>query len=205
MRRAAALAACLALAACMGEGRLTPPSRSPTTGAPARPSGHVAAGVVLHPLHQNLREACLDAAERTPILCPALFPRRTVEPRSRLTSQQLPFGRGLYGVEIGYSAPYDGQPARNRPERFLHFVIIAGTGSETYDVGAESLGPATIGGRRGELLFVTEPSVHFDHVVFAWEEDGVRYQASLHAWDDRDATITLLRALVASLQEPDQI
>lgn len=205
MRRAAALAACLALAACTDERRLPPANRSPTSGAPVPTPGQIVAGVVLHPLHQKLNDACLVAAQRAPILCPAVFPQRTVEPHSPHASQQLPFGRGLYGLEIGYSAPYEGKPARNRPERFLHFVIIAGTGSETYDVGAESLGPATIGDRRGELLFVTEPSVHFDHVVFAWEEGGVRYQASLHAWDDREATITLLRALIASLEEPGRL
>ncbi|HWC32190.1 MAG TPA: hypothetical protein VG709_03600, partial [Actinomycetota bacterium] len=161
-----------------------------------------AGGVELFPLPAKLHRSCREAAEHAPILCPSVFPRRAVEPRSPPVAQQLPFDEGLYGLELGYSAPYENAPRRNRPDRFLHFVVIAQRGPAAYAVGAEPLERATIGERHGRLSFVTEFSVHYDHVVFEWREDGVRYQASLHAWDDRRATTALLRALVATLRPP---
>jgi hypothetical protein len=162
--------------------------------------------VRLFPLPARLLAACEKAEKEVPILCPAVFPRRTAEPPSPLASQQLDFGRGLYGVELGYSAPYDNAPKKNRPDRFLHFVVLARTGTATYSLEQGNvLGPRRFGDRQGTLHYEAGFSVHYQHYVFQWEEGGVEYQASLHSWDDETLAIELLAALVSSLAPPDEL
>ena len=117
-----------------------------------------------------------------------------MEPPSPLVSQQLDFGSGLYGVEAGYSAPYEDAPDKNRPDRFLHFVVLARTGAARYSLeGAESLGPRRFGDRDGSLYYVPVEGLHYQHYVFGWREGRVEDQASLHTWDDEDAPIELPR------------
>jgi hypothetical protein len=178
----------------------TSPQTTPSGVEPAGPR------VLLYPLPARLVTACERARRRVPILCPSTFPRRTVGPPIPVVSQQLDFGSGLYGLELGYSAPYEGAPRKNRPDRFLHFVVLVRTGRARYPLeGPESLGPRRLGDRQGILYYESLSSVHYQHYVFVWREGGVEYQASLHSWDDEDAAIELLEALVSSLVPPDEL
>jgi hypothetical protein len=195
---------CAILAACAGgAGRQARQAASPATPSSVEIGS---TEIRLYPLPARLVTACEKAGRRVPILCPSTFPRRTVEPPSPLVSQQLDFGPGLYGVELGYSAPYEDAPERNRPDRFLHFVVLARTGTGTYSLEqAEILGPRRFGDRQGTLYYVPVESLHYEHYVFVWREREVEYQASLHSWDDEDAAIALLRALVSRLVPPDEL
>lgn len=223
------LAATVALLAVMGCGRdrggdgagvATAPPRSPgletptspaDTGSPpaattpAPPPGRT--GIRLHPLPQPLVQACRQAAREAAVLCPRRFPRRTEKPASPVWSQELDFGGGVFGLELGYSAPTDGPPSQNAPARMLHFVVFVAPPGRGYGEVAtwRDLGTATFGSRQGHLYFAREEGVHDQHYVFAWREEGRDYQASLHAWDDEGEALALLQALVRALAPPARL
>jgi hypothetical protein len=195
--------ALIILTACSGETPAGVAVRPTSSGSPE----WTVAGIPLYPLPPKLVKACREEQRRAPILCPSVFPRRSVQPPIRWGSQSLDLGRGLHGIELGYSAPYENAPGRNRPARFLHFVIIVRTGRAHYGSTSEweARGARRFGEREGVLYFVPEFSIHYQHLLFAWDEDGLEYQASLHSWDDETQTTELLGALVAGLESPDQL
>ena len=102
----------------------------------------------------------IQARARVSLLCPTLLPRATVGypglPPRALTVQTTGdfFHRGVAGVDISYSAPWEGQGWkahrwRNRPCCFFHLdVFRRAPGRKAIPTRAR---PATLGGKRGLL------------------------------------------------------
>lgn len=100
--------------------------RGPDTPGPAGDAleveaGAVAGGVRLHALPEKMVRVCKREGRIHPLLCPAVFPRRTREAPVPLVA----FGRDLFtpnawGIDLGYSAPYHDYPRRNHPGGFMH-------------------------------------------------------------------------------------
>ena len=203
----AALTLGLANAAC---------SDGPATNQPAAldsrpaPSSTPGSPIRLHPIPPAIAAECRRVDDRFdfPILCPATLP---VPSDVANGAMELPDARvfverkRFYGMEFWYSAPHPNDPSQNRPERFLHFAVL-NPAFPYSDEGWRSMGEREIGGQTGELWRgPSGASYHQDHLIFSWEQDGIGYEASLHAWDDRREAIALLSALVASLKLPSEL
>jgi YVTN family beta-propeller protein len=105
-------------------------------------------------------------------------------------------GPGSVLVSFMYNAPYENDPSKNRPDRFLHFEVYVqgrccGPPSEAQ--------PAVLGGKNGVLLRAGGKGAYFaNHVRFFWNQVGVDYVATLHEFGA--GTTALLGALVSGLE-----
>jgi YVTN family beta-propeller protein len=190
-----------------------------TSSGPAAGSGHppapiaVASGVELYPAPRPVLEACARAQQLTSrtVLCPSLLPRPMVsstsepgvapQPVGAMTTDDprlMPAGTGPGSVllEVAYNAPFENDPAKDRPDRFLHFdLFVAGRccGPPPDAV------PAELGGWSGLLLRAGAGGAYFEnHVRFFWTRNGVTYVATLHEFGA--GTTALLGALIAGLR-----
>src|SRR5919201_5531230 len=179
------------------------------------------APVRLVPVSAGVVASCrlIQARVHRSLLCPTVLPRATVGfpglPPAALTVRPTgaAFRRGVAGVDISYSAPWEGpgwRPHRwrNRPCSFLHFdVFRRAPGRKAIPKGAR---PATLGGRHGLLAAARESAgyegeLYFaNHVRFLWRERGVDWVATLHTFGERD-TERLLGRLIAALRPVDDI
>lgn len=116
-------------------------------------------------------------------------------------------------------------PRRDRPPTFLHLALYAAEGEldrhfpfELPCTGpvvreeadrilvaprdtAACLGEAELGGRAGTLALAPPFPAGGEaggHLLFLWQEDGVSYAATLHAWRPVAETIDALRRVVVS-------
>ena len=179
------------------------------------------ARVRLAPVSARVVTSCrsIQARARVSLLCPTLLPRATVGypglPPRALTVQTTGdfFHRGVAGVDISYSAPWEGQGWkahrwRNRPCCFFHLdVFRRAPGRKAIPTRAR---PATLGGKRGLLAAASESAyygsgLYFgNHVRFLWRERGVTWAATLHTFGETP-TERLLGRLIASLHPVDTI
>jgi YVTN family beta-propeller protein len=103
-------------------------------------------------------------------------------------------------LNFTYSAPYETDPSKNGPDRFLHFEVYLQGPCCGPPAGAER---AVLGGKEGLLVRAGGPGAYFfNHVRFFWNEDGVDYVASLHEFGA--GTTALLGALVSGLEPLEQ-
>ena len=180
------------------------PSESPTRGPASR--------VRLYALPTDVERVCRKAKaneiESFPVLCPARLPHASKSviagnPPTPLGAGIISGRRGLtQGLEFSYGAPSE-RSEENNPRSFFHFALVGtGSGYATPDASWDSLGERRLGGRRGDLYCVKRNfSFHHDHVIFQWDEGGVRYTASLHSWG-LEPTLALLDELLRSLRRP---
>jgi hypothetical protein len=185
------------------------------------PSAPAASEVGLLAVPPGVLRACrrADAGASFPVRCPAELPRRqepcvidgTSVPPGRTGCQAvaravlLRSGSRVHGLEIGYSAPYEDRPERNRPARFLHLVLLGGRASIDPEVLGPSIGMRELGGQSGRLYRGRQGGLHHGHIVFVWSERGTRYSASLHGWDSTPETIAFLDRLVEGLVSPGSL
>jgi YVTN family beta-propeller protein len=196
--------------ACTGGSSSTSP-----TGPPALGSAEMTvAGVPLYPSPRIVLEACKRAQALTSrtVLCPTLLPRHTVgssadepgvppEPIGVMATDDPSLmspgtGPGSVLLNFMYSAPYENDPSKNGPDRFLHFeVYVQGTCCGP-PPGAQ---PVVLGGKKGLLVRAGGPGAYFyNHVRFFWNQHGVDYVATLHEFGG--GTTALLGALVSGLE-----
>lgn len=195
---------------------LTAPERY---SAPAEPPPTSAAGVNLLPVPEFVVRFCREAQETRSfaVLCPMRLPRASVgtppgspPPVLREPRTNAPGGphASRFALHFTYSSPYEVEQWRNTPDRFLHFVVMGGDfpperlAQPPFDPPAVDLGPRNWGGRLGRLYkaapYSEGPSLHGNHFIFIWHQQGVRYAASLHSWRPKPAA-AVLAALVANL------
>ncbi len=167
---------------------------------PEDPSEPVAP-IELEPVGASIAATC-DAVETVEIPCPTKLPRSSVgctpsSGRARLRAEPVKDGDNAVGVNFGYCVPSEQDLALNRPERFLHLVIMDATSS--YARPSESwtdLERTEIAGRAGTLYRVGQPSFHGDHFAFRWNRAGGDLLVSLHAWEPiAQARATLVRVI----------
>jgi YVTN family beta-propeller protein len=202
---AVVLVIALSASACTGGGAKPPPPR------PNEPLA--VAGIRLYPSPRIALEACQQAQSLTSrtVLCPGLLPRPVVSSSSEPGVPPQPIGvvvtddpsllasgtgPGSVLLSVIYSAPYENDPSKNRPDRFLHFEVY---------VRGECCGPppsakpAVLGGKQGLLVRAGGAGAYFyNHVRFFWKQNGIDYVATLHEFGA--GTTALLGALVAGLQ-----
>jgi hypothetical protein len=69
------------------------------------------------------------------------------------------------------------------------------------------LGAVTWNDRAGTLALVPPfeavGSIHADHIVFRWQQDGAEYALSLHAWEPFLESMATLEEIVSSLGTPE--
>jgi hypothetical protein len=119
-------------------------------------------------------------------------------------------------LSVQWSAPYENQPTRNRPPRFVHLELQAGAlpaprrysqpvtrprngmmRRRDYQGGTViPLGRPRWGGRNGVLVL---GDCFGNHVCFRWRRRRVGYQVDLHGWEPFTQTVAALRAVVSSL------
>jgi YVTN family beta-propeller protein len=105
-------------------------------------------------------------------------------------------GPGSVLMNFTYSAPYETDPSKNGPDRFLHFEVYVQGACCGPPAGA---GRAVLGGKEGLLVRAGGPGAYFfNHVRFFWNQDRVDYVASLHEFGA--GTTALLGALVSGLK-----
>jgi YVTN family beta-propeller protein len=176
------------------------------------------AGVPLYTSPRIVLEACKRAQQLTSrtVLCPTLLPRSRESSSSEPGLSPRPIGvmatddpsllspgtgPGSVLLNFMYSAPYENDPSKNRPDRFLHF--------ELYVQGKccgppPSAQPVVLGGKRGLLVRAGGGGAYFyNHVRFFWHQDGVDYVASLHEFGA--GTTALLGALVFGLDPVERV
>ena len=179
------------------------PSESPTRGPASR--------VRLYALPTDVKRVCRKAKANEvasfPVLCPARVPEgsKSLVPGTPPEPLRVTLIKGrkgdTQGLELFYGAPAD-RPEENNPRRFFHFALLGtASGYAKPDTSWDSLGERRLGGRAGDLYFVETFSFHHDHVIFQWDEGGVRYTASLHSWE-LEPTLALLDELLRSLRRP---
>jgi hypothetical protein len=154
--------------------------------------------------------------------CPEVVP----ETDARYLGRSIPFGNPKFRTfDLGASAPYEGQPRRNRPPRFAHIVVAAGDLAQAFEfkwppprstrpperlLFANRKRPVllekpTWGGRDGQLVLLHPfplGGIHGDHLAFRWRDAGVDYVLSLHAWAPFSEARATLRAMVEELAPP---
>jgi hypothetical protein len=180
-----------------------------------RPRGAELAGLDARPL-----EKCRGIRFVRDV-CPELVPRTD----SKYVGRAVNFGPRFRTFDLAASAPYEGQPRRNRPPRFAHIVIQAGDLTSAFDFEwpppPADRAPArlllirrkvpalleepTWGGREGVLVLMPPfelGGIHGDHLVFRWRDAGVDYLISLHAWDPFGEARATLQAVVEDLPPP---
>jgi hypothetical protein len=124
-----------------------------------------------------------------------------------------------------------GDPREDRPPRFLHLALYAARGSldrhlpfELPCTGplvpparadlllvaeratAACLGDTEIGGRTGDFALAPPFPAGGEaggHLLFFWQEGGVSYAATLHAWEPVAETVDALAHLTASAGASD--
>jgi YVTN family beta-propeller protein len=175
-------------------------------------------GVPLYSSPKIVIQACERAqtlTDRT-VLCPTLLPRPTLSSSSEPGLPPQPIGVAAtndprlmsYGTGPGsvllsfmYNAPYENDPSKNRPERFLHF--------EVYVRGKccgppQEATPVVLGGKSGLLVRAGRPGAYFaNHVRYFWHQHGADYVATLHEFGA--GTTALLGALVAGLEPVESV
>jgi virginiamycin B lyase len=142
-----------------------------------------------------------------PVVCPTRLPRATVgypgQPPNALTAMPIGGEGSIDGVEFGYGAPYEEQPWKNEPARFLHLAVLDGTSPLAQPApNWERMGKRHLGGRTGELYRAPaypEGGYHGNHFIYTWQQGDQAYAVSLHAWRARE-TLQLLRTIVTGLR-----
>ena len=179
----------------------------------------VVAGIELYPAPSPIRGACrrAQAHSRVPILCPTVLPRpersaaeayRPGTPTAPLTTYQIRASRrgSVLGLGFEYNAETPNDLPRDRPERFLHFVV-QGQGERLMGPRPRTARPAVLGGKRGSLAPATSAryggSYFGNHVRLFWREGGVAYAATLHGFGG--GTTALLGALIATLRPAETV
>lgn len=120
-------------------------------------------------------------------------------------------------LSLSWGAPYENQPTKDRPPRFLHLELAAGAvpvdrhfqhpvvqvhdglmRGRGYEAAPPPLplGERDWNGRRGALVL---GDCFGNHVCFRWRDRGVGYQIDLHGWEPFTQTVAVLRAVVDSL------
>jgi hypothetical protein len=116
----------------------------------------------------------------------------------------------LVSVSWGGEFP---NPRRNRPPRFVHLELTAGSVARakryappvpisalTVPRGYATTRPIALGERdwtknRGQLVF---GDCFGNHLCYRWRQGGRGYQIDLHAWEPVKQTVDVLRAIVVS-------
>jgi YVTN family beta-propeller protein len=194
------------------------PSPPPTPAPVPEAAQTSVAGVSLYPSPRVVLEACRRAQGLTSrtMLCPTLLPRHTVgssteagvppeaigvmatDDRNLLSAGT---GPGSVLLDVMYSAPYENDPSKNGPDRFLHFEVYVQGRCCGPPPGAD---PVVLGGKDGLLVRAGGPGAYFyNHVRFFWKQDGVDYVATLHEFGA--GTTALLGALVSGLEPVERI
>lgn len=184
---------------------------------PAPPLAFARVRLMPVPARVALRCRLIQTLARVPLLCPTLLPRATIGypglPPPALSVQAISdsFRWKIAGVDIGYSAPWEGRGWRphrwrNRPCCFLHFnVFRRASGKRAVPKRAR---PATVGGKHGLLVPAREGGYYgselysANHVRFLWRAAGANWVATLHTFGE-SATEQLLGRLIASLRPVD--
>ena len=215
-RRGSAVLAATAMivAACTGQGPMTavPPPRA------FSPAPTAVSGVALYRVPRIVVRACERAQSLThrTVLCPTVLPRPAVSSSSEPGVPPQPIGvvatddqsllsvgtaPGSVLLNFMYNAPYENDPSKNRPDRFLHFEIYVHGSCCARPPGGER---AVLGGKTGVLVRAGAPGPYFsNHVRFFWKQDGANYVATLHEFGA--GTTALLGALVAGLKPVRQV
>ena len=208
------VAVALVATACTAGGSTT--SSMPLDGVG---SAHMTvAGVPLYSPPRIVLEACEQAQALTHrmVLCPTVLPRPILSSSSEPgtppqpigvaatnDSRLMSFGTGPDSVLLSfmYNAPYENDPSKNRPDRFLHFEVY---------VRGKCCGPpheatpVALGGKKGLLVRAGRPGAYFgNHVRFFWHQNGTDYVATLHEFGA--GTTALLGALVAGLEPAERV
>jgi YVTN family beta-propeller protein len=178
----------------------------------------IVAGVPLYPVPRIVLEACQQAQELTSrtVLCPTLLPRPSVSSNSQPGLAPQPIGvvatddpnllssgtgPGSVLLNFTYNAPYENDPTKNRPDRFLHFEVFIRGACCGPAPGAQ---PAVLGGKSGLLVRAGVAGAYFgNHVRFFWSQGGIDYVATLHEFGA--GTTALLGALVSGLQPVERV
>ncbi|HVH53857.1 MAG TPA: hypothetical protein VNA32_06960, partial [Actinomycetota bacterium] len=104
-------------------------------------------------------------------------------------------------LNFTYNAPYENDPTKNRPDRFLHFEVFIQGACCGPAPGAQ---PVVLGGKSGLLVRAGVAGAYFgNHVRFFWGQGGVDYVATLHEFGA--GTTALLGALVSGLQPVERV
>lgn len=184
------------------------------------PRARSAAEIRMAPAPWTVISSCqqVQAKVTFPVLCPTLIPRPLLglpgEPPPVLGTQTLRIAGTPTGLDIGYGAPWEADPAggmtasvvrphrwRNRPCCFLHFVIQR---ADRQEGGVpRQARPYRLGNRNGLLLRANgkyfQGPYFGNHVRFFFRAYGVWYAATLHSFGNGPTT-TLLGRIVAHLR-----
>jgi hypothetical protein len=184
---------------------------TPSRLAPSARTGRTD-GVAMTRTPSWLHDAC--RALRTRVICPRIIPMASASFLE--VSYQPQVGPATDLLSVQWSAPYENEPARNRPPRFLHLELESGAVpvERRYSHGPTEprnglmrrrdyeaadplpLGRPRWGGRNGVLVL---GDCFGNHLCFRWRERGIGYQIDLHGWEPFTKTVAALRAVVGSL------
>jgi hypothetical protein len=166
---------------------------------------------------EELARACRSAAGgRLP--CPRLVPETGKPYRSEVFSPLKE--HTVFFIE--WSGPYPGIVRKNRPPRFAHLVVQAGDLEAVLEFRlpdphldiapldepsaqrqeALLFGRREWGSRQGILVLAPpfpQGGIEGDHLMFVWNQEGIDYSVSLHAWVPVEQTETTLEAVVQSI------
>lgn len=195
-------------------------SRQAVPGNKAMPSSPPPAvqGVRLEPTPTSVLSAC-QAQPLVAPACPSVLPA-VPRYKGRVIERAGPWET----FNISFRYPY-GSPRRDRPPNFLHVVVEGGDLRGAYPFALPQSGPGLTvsdallttrrpepvligrpdwGGRDGRLILMPSyrdaPTIHADHLMYVWEQDGIDLVLSLHAWTPLTQAVRVLEAMVVSLQ-----